>query len=188
MVYLLAEWGMGDPDIGKRSYVEPIAEFAETRVRPSNNDNEVDLFPLSNQVGGHTRLMVLDPSTICKPLNFRELDFYQNIQEQDIKYFVPKYKGVMQATLCSGGKMEKRYSPSFRDEHGRAKCDRKRKRGEEVLKMRIHHTGNPKDVLKSISQADNTNKQYFVMLEKHYVTLQPSLHTGPEDGHQAARR
>ncbi|KAJ8985309.1 hypothetical protein NQ317_007096 [Molorchus minor] len=201
MVYLLAEWGMGDPDIGKRSYVEPIAEFAETRVRPSNNDNEVDLFPLSNQVGGHTRLMVLDPSTICKPLNFRELDFYQNIQEQDIKYFVPKYKGVMQATLCSGGKMEKRYSPSFRDEHGRAKCDRKRKRGEEVLKsnlcnsvnicilrgdslgqppikrrplpitMRIHHTGNPKDVLKSISQADNTNKQYFVMLENitsHY--------------------
>lgn len=39
--------------------------------------------------------MVLNPSTICKPLNYRELDFYQNIQDQDIKMFVPKYKGKM---------------------------------------------------------------------------------------------
>lgn len=31
--------------------------------------------------------------------------------------------------------------------------------------MRIHHSGNPKDVIKSISQTDNTNKQYFLMLE-----------------------
>lgn len=29
----------------------------------------------------------------------------------------------------------------------------------------MHHNGNPKDVLKSISQSDNTNKQYFLMLE-----------------------
>lgn len=37
--------------------------------------------------------------------------------------------------------------------------------------MRVHHTGNPKDVIKSISQANNTNKQYFLMLENitsHY--------------------
>lgn len=47
------------------------------------------------QVGGHTRLMVLNPQTICKPLNYRELDFYQNIQDQDIKMFVPKYKGKL---------------------------------------------------------------------------------------------
>lgn len=31
--------------------------------------------------------------------------------------------------------------------------------------MRVHHSGNPKEVLKSISQTDNTNKQYFLMLE-----------------------
>ncbi|KAG5898275.1 hypothetical protein JTB14_008619 [Gonioctena quinquepunctata] len=127
--------------------------------------NEVDLLPLSNQVGGHTRLMVLNSGTIVKPLNFRELDFYQNIQEQEIKNFVPKYEGVMQATLSSGEKMEKRYSPSFRNDFSREKKDRKRKRGEEVFKMRVHHTGNPKDVLKSISQANNTNKQYYIMLE-----------------------
>lgn len=33
------------------------------------------------------------------------------------------------------------------------------------FRMKVHHTGNPKDVLKSISHADNTNKQYFLMLE-----------------------
>lgn len=39
------------------------------------------------------------------------------------------------------------------------------------FRMKVHHTGNPKDVIKSISQADNTNKQYFLMLENitsHY--------------------
>ena len=45
-----------------------------------------------SQVGGHTRLLLLDQGTICKPLNPRELDFYQNIPH-DIEMFVPKYKG-----------------------------------------------------------------------------------------------
>ncbi|CAH0554866.1 unnamed protein product [Brassicogethes aeneus] len=191
MVYLLADWGMGDSETRGRNYADSttlstsstttttLAVQSTVGQKPSSNqlellrdeNDEVDLHPLSNQVGGHTRLMVLNPSTICKPLNYRELDFYQNIQDQEIKTFVPKYKGVMQATLCSGGKMEKRYSPSFRDESSRSKSDRKRKR-EDVLKMRIHHTGHPKDVIKSISQSDNTNKQYFLMLENitsHYT-------------------
>lgn len=47
---------------------------------------------LSVQVGGHTRMLLLDQGTICKPLNPKELDFYQNIP-QDIQTFVPKYKG-----------------------------------------------------------------------------------------------
>lgn len=36
--------------------------------------------------------MLLNQSTVIKPLNLRELDFYQNIP-QDILKFVPKYKG-----------------------------------------------------------------------------------------------
>lgn len=39
----------------------------------------------------------------------------------------------MQATLCSGTKLEKRYSPSFRDDTNRSKGGSKRKR-EDVLK------------------------------------------------------
>lgn len=159
--------------------------------REEVNQAEVDLHPLSNQVGGHTRLMVLNPSTILKPLNYRELDFYQNIQDQDIKMFVPKYKGVMQASVCSG-KMEKRYSPSFHEDnnvvsnttssntivskqsssgeinsqrHSSTKSGYKRKR-EEVLKMKVHHSGTQaKDVIKSTSSSSDNNRQYFLMLE-----------------------
>lgn len=47
---------------------------------------------LFEKVGGHTRLLLLNQSTVIKPLNLRELDFYQNIP-QDIQKFVPKYKG-----------------------------------------------------------------------------------------------
>lgn len=168
-------------------------ESKSVRERREDDVNEVDLHPLSNQVGGHTRLMVLNPSTILKPLNYRELDFYQNIQDQDIKMFVPKYKGVMQASVCSG-KMEKRYSPSFHDDNmvsnstativskgstksttstttttnsqqRSTKSGYKRKR-EEVLKMKVHHSGTQaKDVIKSTTTSTDTNRQYFLMLE-----------------------
>lgn len=107
MVYLLAEWGMGDSEThhGKRGNytADPTGNSlrcsSDRQLLDSKENGEVDLFPLSNQVGGHTRLMVLNPSTICKPLNFRELDFYQNIQDQEIKMFVPKYKGKLSNTF-----------------------------------------------------------------------------------------
>lgn len=160
---------MGESETRSRHYAEQSQDLLCLEQR--DESDEVDLHPLSNQVGGHTRLMVLNPSTICKPLNYRELEFYRNIQDKDIRHFVPKYKGVMQATLCGGSKMEKRYSPSFRDDSTRSKSGSKRKR-EDVLKIRVHHNGNPTDVMKSISQSDNTNKQYFLMLENitsHYI-------------------
>ncbi|XP_016984462.2 uncharacterized protein LOC108048378 isoform X1 [Drosophila rhopaloa] len=132
-----------------------------------DNEDEVALHPLSNQVGGHTRLLLLNQSTVIKPLNLRELDFYQNIP-QDILKFVPKYKGVMQATTMGGAKLDKRYSPSFRDEAAavpvRKMSASKRKR-DEVLRMKVHKNGQAAEVIKSISQLDNTNKQYFLMLE-----------------------
>lgn len=55
--------------------------------------DEVSLHPLLDQVGGHTRLLVLNPATICKPLNRRELNFYENLPD-DIREFVPSYKGI----------------------------------------------------------------------------------------------
>ncbi|XP_053690169.1 uncharacterized protein LOC128738799 [Sabethes cyaneus] len=128
-----------------------------------SDEDEISLYPLNNQVGGHTRLLLLNQSTVIKPLNLRELEFYQNIPS-DIQQFVPKYRGVMQAATMGGTKLEKRYSPSFRDDPGRKPAASKRKR-EEVLRMKIHKNGIPSEVLKSISQIDNSNKQYFLMLE-----------------------
>lgn len=96
MVYLLADWGMGENEPRHRNYADQKSDFQRRLSEQFDADQEeVDLHPLSNQVGGHTRLMVLNPGTICKPLNYRELEFYQNIQEQDIKLFVPKYKGKL---------------------------------------------------------------------------------------------
>ncbi|CAD7012140.1 unnamed protein product [Ceratitis capitata] len=70
----------------------------------------------------------------------------------------------MQATTMGGAKLEKRYSPSFREEPVRKMSTTKRKR-DDVLRMKVHKNGNAADVIKSISQLDNTNKQYFLMLE-----------------------
>ncbi|XP_068144579.1 papilin isoform X2 [Drosophila tropicalis] len=80
-------------------------------------------------------------------------------------------KGVMQATSMGGAKLEKRYSPNFREEaapapsvSGRKMSASKRKR-DDVLRMKVHKNGQAADVIKSISQLDNSNKQYFLMLE-----------------------
>lgn len=66
---------------------------SESDEDDSSHHDEINLYPLSNQVGGHTRLLLLNDKTVIKPLNFRELEFYQNIPA-DIQHFVPKYKGT----------------------------------------------------------------------------------------------
>ncbi|XP_037033098.1 inositol hexakisphosphate kinase 1 isoform X2 [Bradysia coprophila] len=70
----------------------------------------------------------------------------------------------MQATTMGGAKLEKRYSPSFRDDSNRKQSAPKRKR-DDVLRMKVHRNGNASEIIKSISQLDNSNKQYFLMLE-----------------------
>ena len=51
------------------------------------------LCPAYPQVGGHTQLMLLDQSTLCKPLVQRELLFYLNIP-RELQGYVPNYKGA----------------------------------------------------------------------------------------------
>lgn len=68
--------------------------------------DEINLYPLSNQVGGHTRLLLLNDKTVIKPLNIRELEFYQNIPGNDIQYFVPKYKGESKSKSGEGKRDE----------------------------------------------------------------------------------
>ncbi|XP_063624311.1 inositol hexakisphosphate kinase 2 isoform X1 [Cydia splendana] len=159
MVYSLG-WGMGEPERrgADRKRSQPAAALSP------DDGHEVDVLPLNNQVGGHTRLLVLNDSTVIKPLNIRELHFYMNIPE-DIQSFVPRYKGVMQASIAGGSKPEKRYSPCFREENGRkASLGGKRKR-DDVFKFKVHRNGNASEVLKSIAHMDNSNKQYFLMME-----------------------
>mgnify|MGYP006952285325 FL=1 len=84
--------GKSDDNFTKSSSSDVIS------ITKKQEEDEVSLFPLQNQVGGHTRLLLLNQSTICKPLNPRELDFYRNLP-RDIQIFVPEYKGESFATL-----------------------------------------------------------------------------------------
>ncbi|KAG7308486.1 hypothetical protein JYU34_005696 [Plutella xylostella] len=161
MVYSLG-WGMGEPE--RRGAERKRQSSSHALLSPTSPcDDVVDVLPLHNQVGGHTRLLVLNDSTVIKPLNIRELHFYQNIPE-DIKSFVPRYKGVMQASSAGGAKPDKRYSPCFRDDGRKPSLTGKRKR-DDVFKFKVHRNGNASEVLKSIAHMDNSNKQYFLMME-----------------------
>lgn len=109
-------------------------------------------------------MLVLNDSTVIKPLNTRELHFYQNIPE-DIQSFVPRYKGVMQASNTGTTKLDKRYSPCFREENGRKQSLSGKRKRDDVFKFKVHRNGNASEVLKSIAHMDNSNKQYFLMME-----------------------
>ena len=57
-------------------------------------ESPVQLEPFIHQVGGHFPLVSLDTTTLCKPLNERELRFYQTLPPSLIP-FAPSYKGTM---------------------------------------------------------------------------------------------
>ena len=98
-------------------------------------NDEVALLPLKNQVGGHTRLLLLNQNTICKPLNCRELDFLSKHSTRHSNFLFQKFKGVLQASNSSEVTLDKRYSPSFRkqDNNKQGHNSSKRKR-EECIK------------------------------------------------------
>ncbi|XP_029052923.1 inositol hexakisphosphate kinase 2 isoform X1 [Osmia bicornis bicornis] len=158
MVYLSSVWGMG----------ETKSECHNTNSSSSflqENDEEVALLPLKNQVGGHTRLLLLNQNTICKPLNCKELDFYQNIP-QDIQIFVPKFKGVLQASNSGEITLDKRYSPSFREQDNRQGHGSTKRKRDDVLRMKIHRDNTLTGLLKPDPNLDSaSNRQYFLLLE-----------------------
>ncbi|XP_053997373.1 inositol hexakisphosphate kinase 1 isoform X1 [Hylaeus anthracinus] len=158
MVFLSDVWGMG----------ESKSQCHDTNNSSSflqQNDEEVALLPFKNQVGGHTRLLLLNQNTICKPLNCRELDFYQNIP-QDIQIFVPKFKGVMQASNSGEVTLDKRYSPSFREQDNRQGHGSAKRKQDDVLRMKIHRENTLTGIPKSGIHLDSTpNRQYFLLLE-----------------------
>jgi hypothetical protein len=70
--------------------------------RPSMEDEEDDQFddepfevalaPFAHQVGGHSALLLMDKSTVCKPLISRELRFYEQAPDA-LRPFLASYKG-----------------------------------------------------------------------------------------------
>ena len=57
-----------------------------------NNNDKFKTF--YSQVGGHVNMKILDEKFVCKPLNRREVRFYQNLPKQ-LCDLVPKYHGTV---------------------------------------------------------------------------------------------
>lgn len=58
----------------------------------NNNSVLVQLRPFAHQVGGHTCVLEINSSTICKPFVSKEAWFYEN-EPDAMKEFTPKYLG-----------------------------------------------------------------------------------------------
>jgi hypothetical protein len=58
------------------------------------NPDELSLKPLKAQVGGHVYMKILNDHYVCKPLNERELQFYQNIPTK-LADHVPAFQGTL---------------------------------------------------------------------------------------------
>ena len=56
---------------------------------------KVSLAPLKAQVGGHVYMKLLNDNHVCKPLNDREVKFYQNTPKNLLQH-VPKFLGTVQ--------------------------------------------------------------------------------------------
>lgn len=75
----------------------------------------IELVPYSHQVGGHTTLWKFSKRAVCKQLNNRENEFYEDIERyhRDLLPFLPKYIGVLNVTYS---KQPRRKSTIKRDE------------------------------------------------------------------------
>ena len=64
----------------------------------NNNSVLVQLRPFAHQVGGHTCVLEINSSTICKPFVSKEAWFYEN-EPDAMKEFTPKYLGRSQEKM-----------------------------------------------------------------------------------------
>jgi hypothetical protein len=60
----------------------------------TSDEDIVVLEPFIHQVGGRATILVYDQN-ICKPINSRELAFYESLPP-DLKPFVPEFRGVIE--------------------------------------------------------------------------------------------
>ncbi|KAI0161526.1 hypothetical protein GGR57DRAFT_499035 [Xylariaceae sp. FL1272] len=60
----------------------------------------IELIPYKHQVGGHTTMWRFSKRAVCKQLNNRENEFYENIERchRDLLPFLPRYIGVLNVT------------------------------------------------------------------------------------------
>jgi len=90
--------------IDPETSIEQKIQLVSSMIMKSDSDSvqkhfkfdpeELKLKPLKAQVGGHVYMKILNDQFVCKPLNDRELEFYQNIPSNLIDH-VPAFKGTL---------------------------------------------------------------------------------------------
>ncbi|WYZ37112.1 hypothetical protein EsH8_II_000618 [Colletotrichum jinshuiense] len=70
-------------------------------TEPKEPLEAIELIPYKHQVGGHTTLWRFSKRAVCKQLNNRENEFYENVEQDhpDLLSFLPRYIGVLNVTF-----------------------------------------------------------------------------------------
>ncbi|CAJ2511717.1 Uu.00g073420.m01.CDS01 [Anthostomella pinea] len=73
----------------------------EHQLGPKLPLEAIELIPYKHQVGGHTTIWRFSKRAVCKQLNNRENEFYENIERyhRDLLPFLPRYIGVLNVTF-----------------------------------------------------------------------------------------
>ncbi|XP_027201142.2 uncharacterized protein LOC113795153 isoform X1 [Dermatophagoides pteronyssinus] len=73
-----------------------ISTSSKSTINCNNDDSTIELEPFIHQVGGRSTILVLG-KYICKPINDRELLFYESIDNyaSTLKPFIPQYHGTI---------------------------------------------------------------------------------------------
>ncbi|KAI2473472.1 SAICAR synthase-like protein [Annulohypoxylon bovei var. microspora] len=100
-----AEFPQRSRDISARSS-RPVSQYYEDMVHehqlgPKLPLEAIELIPYKHQVGGHTTIWRFSKRAVCKQLNNRENEFYENIERyhRDLLPFLPRYIGVLNVTF-----------------------------------------------------------------------------------------
>merc|ERR1719422_800961 len=80
----------------------------------TSSDHQENFKTLYSQVGGHVNMKILNETLVCKPLNKREVKFYQHLPRQ-LYDFVPRYHGTVQGNYHYGS--ERSPNPSLETDY-----------------------------------------------------------------------
>merc|ERR1712227_480169 len=96
-------------NIGPTYAVMSLAQCSGT-----SSDHQENFKTPYSQVGGHVNMKILNETLVCKPLNKREVKFYQHLPRQ-LYDFVPRYHGTVQGNYHYGS--ERSPNPSLETDY-----------------------------------------------------------------------
>lgn len=99
-------------DVASPGYEDHVHDH---QLSPEQPLDAIELVPYRHQVGGHTTVWRFSKKAVCKQLNNRENEFYEQIERyhRDLLPFLPRYIGVLNVTFS---KQPRRKSMIKKDE------------------------------------------------------------------------